>query len=299
MEESQFDVEGARWADAIPMLPHTIPRVVGGEVPGEHEDEGPVDHRNAPPLVVTTGLPNEQQHPPLNTAFSAFQEEENRRFRPLASSFVSRADVELGPEDYNMDSDQDSEDDSSMDQDSENESKEPNSRPAGPLEPQMQDRVQVKFERRSVAEKPLEAWILEVNEEKVEEVQYCENFPSGSVNVLHPDHQNEDLRGAEGVSMTGIDQLASPVLPPIEEKFTKELTTQIDITPFSAEAASVVAPSPLPSSQLPSASGLKICQSILEPIPNVANVAGVDGASKSEDSTTVVKEAACCEGSSC
>jgi hypothetical protein len=45
----------------------------------------------------------------------------------------------------------------------------------------------------------------------------------------------------------------------------------------------------LPSSQLPSASGLKICQSILEPIPNVA---GVDGASESEDSTTVVKEAA-------
>jgi hypothetical protein len=58
MEESQFDVEGARWADAIRMLPHTIPRVVESEVPHEHEDEVPVDHRNAPPLVVITGLAN-------------------------------------------------------------------------------------------------------------------------------------------------------------------------------------------------------------------------------------------------
>lgn len=245
-------------------------------------------------ISIVAGLPNEQQHPPLDnaadlaSALSAFQEEESQKFRALPFSFVRCDDVELGPEDYNMDSDQDSEDDSSMDQDSENESKEPNSRPAGPLEPQMQDRVQVNCERRSVAEKPLEAWVLEVHDERVEEVQYCENFPSGSVNVLQPDHQNEDLTGAEGVSMTGIDQLASPVLPPIEDKFSKELTTQID-TPFSAEAASVVAPSPLPSSELPSASGLKICQSILEPIRNVA---GVDGASESEDSTTVVKEAA-------
>ena len=56
MEESQFDVEGARWEDAIPMLPHTISRVVESEVPDEHEDEVPVNHRNAPLLVVTTGL---------------------------------------------------------------------------------------------------------------------------------------------------------------------------------------------------------------------------------------------------
>ncbi|KAG0567367.1 hypothetical protein KC19_7G129900 [Ceratodon purpureus] len=284
MEQSKFDVEFGLYSTPTANVRFQYPNNINASL-----EEGDVQvDRLDPPAVVTAETSNVRQHPPfenqhdLEIALLDFQLEDNRIF----GDFIHRgAYVErLGPEDY-MDSDTESEVEG-MDLDSEDESGD--LVPQDPAE-QLDQVPERQGERRSVETKGQEVLIPEENPEKVKLDLDTETLSDpGAVNM-------ESVQDESAAQVK--DHPASPAeLLPIEDKFTKELGTQIDKANSVSEVPmshTVAAPSPKPASKLlPNISDnipLKICSSILEPISTSDVSASADDSSVSKDT---VKKAA-------